>query len=297
MNLLQALFCIIAIQTTTCDFRKHCEGPIINNIHYSKIVLKNGIYYPRSLAYDHSTTSLFFSYCPDIENYTVRSAKINLNTNVFEDIEGVRNGFVQTVDVNSNDVFIGGSDGVYKYDKLTKIAELYGANGTVIWKLFSKDVVYFSEYPSQFLYKIVDGVVYRLRDLEETKAKNFVIDDYDYLYFTNNSGLFRQKKDTKDAVYYEGTKDMYISGLSISNLGDVHASTDNGHVVGMDEARVPKRLLEGRRAAEVEAGLSSDGWTAEQDTKNLGVISWRRKTMNRSHWRDLQDQAKAHPQL
>ncbi|KAI8433812.1 hypothetical protein MSG28_015777 [Choristoneura fumiferana] len=232
MNLLQALFCIIAIQTTTCDFRKHCEGPIINNIHYSKIVLKNGIYYPRSLAYDHSTTSLFFSYCPDIENYTVRSAKINLNTNVFEDIEGVRNGFVQTVDVNSNDVFIGGSDGVYKYDKLTKIAELYGANGTVIWKLFSKDVVYFSEYPSQFLYKIVDGVVYRLRDLEETKAKNFVIDDYDYLYFTNNSGLFRQKKDTKDAVYYEGTKDMYISGLSISNLGDVHASTDNGIYLG-----------------------------------------------------------------
>lgn len=228
MILLRALFCIIAIQTTTCDIRKHCEGPVINNVHYSRTIVKHGIYYPRSMAYDHSTTSLFFSYCPDIENYSVRSAKINLNTNEFEDIEGVHNGFAQTVDVDTKDVFIGGSEGVYKYDKVNNKAESYGANGTSIWKLFSKDVVYFTEYPTQFLYKIVNGAVYRVRDVEETKVKNFVIDDHDYLYFTNSSGLFRQKRDTKDAVYYEGTVDMYISGLSVNNLGDVYASTDTG---------------------------------------------------------------------
>ncbi|XP_047989823.1 uncharacterized protein LOC125229088 [Leguminivora glycinivorella] len=67
----------------------------------------------------------------------------------------------------------------------------------------------------------------------------------------------------------------------------------------MDEARVPKRLLDGRPEGSRGRGKPKLRWLdgVYQDIRTLGVKSWRRKATNRSDWRDLLDQAKAHPRL
>ncbi|CAK1581002.1 unnamed protein product [Parnassius mnemosyne] len=72
-----------------------------------------------------------------------------------------------------------------------------------------------------------------------------------------------------------------------------------GHVLRMDEARVPIRLLEGRPKGRRYRGRPKFRWldSVEQDIKILGKPSWRRKTSNRLDWRALLDQAKAHSRL
>ncbi|KAI8420722.1 hypothetical protein MSG28_007948 [Choristoneura fumiferana] len=68
----------------------------------------------------------------------------------------------------------------------------------------------------------------------------------------------------------------------INYFGDRSNLHGVGHVVSQTPIPGFKRWLDG---------------VEQKVTKNLGVISWRRKAMNRSDWRDLLDQAKAHSRI
>ncbi|CAH2239446.1 jg23877 [Pararge aegeria aegeria] len=72
-----------------------------------------------------------------------------------------------------------------------------------------------------------------------------------------------------------------------------------GHVQRMEGTRAPKRLmegtLEGRRSRGRPRGRWSDG--VERDMRVLGVRSWKEAASDRLKWKNMLDQAKAHPGL
>ncbi|CAH2263358.1 jg23663 [Pararge aegeria aegeria] len=72
-----------------------------------------------------------------------------------------------------------------------------------------------------------------------------------------------------------------------------------GHVQSMGGTRAPKRLmegtLEGRRGRGRPRGRWSDG--VERDMRVLGVLSSKKAASDRLKWRNMLDQANAHPGL
>lgn len=212
------LFCLAVLQV---DANQRCSGPIINEIYHTDELLKSDLDSPYSLSYDISTNSVYFS-------HFVHVSKINLDTKEFTYIDRPQGGFSVSVDPYSSDVYIGGDFGVYKYTKITNKSEIFGANGTNVRIVYSKRIIYFTDIATDFLYTIVDGVVSRFEDLKHTTVKQFVIDNDDWMFYSNSSGLFRQKKGTYDAVHYIGTEYMRNGRLNVDNAGIVHAVFTSG---------------------------------------------------------------------
>ncbi|XP_047032672.1 ommochrome-binding protein-like [Helicoverpa zea] len=223
------LLCLCGLISTQAGVVKEgneCTGVTINGVYYDAETLREGLDRPYLLAVDYSTNNLYFSYNVKENEDFFKSARLNLNTKEFHNIEDISNGFAQTVDQVTHDVYIGGSDGIYKYNFGENKAELIGEKGSNIWSLYFKDVLYYSVFPAQFLYILEDGQGRRFVDLEDTKVDQFVIDNQDDIFFSNATGLFSQKKGTKDAVLY--LESPVLRSLTTDKNGNAYACLQDG---------------------------------------------------------------------
>ncbi|CAH2061752.1 unnamed protein product, partial [Iphiclides podalirius] len=170
MRLLLVLSCVIAIHSAALNGTEEKPEVItINGAHYVKEVLKTGIERPYSLAIDAATDTLFFSYTLSDSEEVLRSAKIDLESGQFSDIEGLQYGFTQTVDQEHHVPYIGTSKGIYKYDYGNNNATLYAAPEADIWEVYYNGVLFYSDFPSRDLYTVRDGVSARFSELNETR--------------------------------------------------------------------------------------------------------------------------------
>lgn len=204
-----------------------CDGVIIDNIYHAKELIKQDLDRPYMLAVDNTSNLLYFSYSLQNNADVFTTAKVDLDDNVFTDLK-ILNGFAQTVDQHTHDVYIGSDDGIYKYNNKKNEAEFLGLSGSDIWSIYYNDVLYFSEFPSQFLYTFIDGEVVRFKDLEDTKVDHFIIDNENVIFFTNASGLYSQPKGTKDAVFVEEFGYYGPRGMSKDGKGDIYLCMRNG---------------------------------------------------------------------
>ncbi|CAG4980410.1 unnamed protein product [Colias eurytheme] len=226
MHLLLLLSSSLLIQAAVV--KEKCDGVTINDLYHEKEVLKTDIDRPYLMTVDYSTNTLYFSYSINKEDDVFKTAFINLNTKEFGEVAGVYNGFAQTVDQKNHEVYIGGSEGIYKYNHMSKKAEFVGEADANIWTLYFKDILYYSDFPRQFLYTLIDGTSTRFKDLEDTKVDHFVIDNEDILFYTNATGLYGQKKGTKDAVLYKETQSDSVRGLTTDINGNAYVCMMDG---------------------------------------------------------------------
>ncbi|CAG4960785.1 unnamed protein product [Parnassius apollo] len=194
------LSCIVVIHGATISNEK-CDGVTIDGIYYDK----------------EKTDDIF------------KTAKINLYTKDFAELDGVENGFAQTVDQKNHVLYIGSSKGIYKYDNTDNTVKLIAALDTDIWSIYFKDVLYYSEFPSLFLYTVKNGQTERFKDLEETKVAYFAIDDEEDMFYANDTGLYSQKKNTKDSVLYKSLNNGDdVRGLTTDVNGRVYICLPDG---------------------------------------------------------------------
>ncbi|XP_072933801.1 ommochrome-binding protein-like [Epargyreus clarus] len=227
MQLLVILSSVLIIQARMVLDKTTCDGVIIDNQIYDLEVLKQDLDRPFLLATDYSRNTVYFSYSLNLQDDSFKSAYINLNTKEFGNID-VENGFAQSVDQKTHDVYIGGGDGIYKYDEKSKKSQFFGAKNDSIWAVYYKDVVYFSDFPQQFLYSIIDGETVRVKDFEDTKVEHFIIDNDDVFFYTNYTGLYSQKKGTKDAVLYKEFPQGGVRGITMDMNGKVYVCQQDG---------------------------------------------------------------------
>ncbi|XP_013178699.1 PREDICTED: ommochrome-binding protein-like [Papilio xuthus] len=229
MKLVIFLSLFVIIQAAVSK-EENCDGITINGIDYERETLKTNLDRPYSLAIDYSTNILYFSYSLKPTDDVFKSVKINLYTKEYSEIEGIENGFVQTVDQINHIPYIGSSKGIFKYDYTENEALPYIAYDCDIWEIYYRDnVLYYSDFPAQFLYTITNGEIVRFEDLDDMKIIHFLIDDNDVMFYTNATGLYSQPKGSKDAYLYikldNGDK---VRGLTVDKNGYVYACFEDG---------------------------------------------------------------------
>ncbi|KAL0831660.1 hypothetical protein ABMA28_002432 [Loxostege sticticalis] len=156
-------------------------------------VLKDGVDSPYQLALDTDTNTLFFSYSTEGENEAFQSMYLNLKDGTSGIIRGVASGFAHAYDSQHQIVYIGGSDGIYKFDYDTKTAVNLNITDGNIWQMFYRNGLYFTTYPEEksFVYK--NGKVERVKELKRNKTMLMAVDEDGSLFFVHDGGLKRVK--------------------------------------------------------------------------------------------------------
>lgn len=243
MKLLLLLGAIVLVKTT--PIAENCNAVTVKNsptVH-ERETLKTGVAQPFMLAVDHSSNTLYFSYTiGPLAKHSTISAKIDLETKEFKNISSVPNGFAQAVDNTNNIIYIGGDNGIYKYDPATDTADLYAANNSNIWLLhFHGDLYYAAAHPEEIVHVVKNGESFKVKGLDHMKIDMFAIDKDDDLFYSNETGLYGQRKGAKDADLYKLYDDASTRGLTTDKNGVVHSCMVDGiYVVNKDAKRLDK---------------------------------------------------------
>lgn len=242
---------VLVALTQVYATQKKCEGILIDGVMYMKEVLKEHLESPYQFSIDYNSNTLFFSYTLNKNGVAFQSAYLNLQTEEFNVISTITNGFASAVDARNNRIFISARGGVYEYDLKTKQTKLVTATDQSIWQMFYKDGLYYSIYPTEEVYLYRDGRSKKLDVLIGTRAAQVSIGGNGDTYFSNSSGLFVYKNSNKDIVQLG---EQVINGMNADYNGIVYFSSPDGVFVIDEKEETVRRVvtLDNVHAAAIE---------------------------------------------
>lgn len=234
------LFVLFAYSVVARVIDETCDGVIVHNIYHNKEIIKEDINSAYQLAIDYDKNTLFFSYSKADVGSMFNSAYINLKTNEYKEIEGINGGFANAVDGQTKTVYLGGSDGIYKFDYETcRATHIDGVNDNT-WQIFIKKNIYYTTYPDEYVYVYKNSQSERVPEMLETKAMLVALDNNDNIYFSNSSGLFVHKK-VKNYVIFLG--DYNLNSITNDVNGNLFFSTPEGVYFIDDKSEQVKKLV------------------------------------------------------
>lgn len=234
MSILKSILFLTITITNGVVIADTCDGVTINEVYYKKEILLEGLARPYLLVFDNKSNVLYYSVNRNPDSEDFHSAYLNLNNKESFVIEDVPNGFAQTVDERNHDVYIGGDDGIFLFNYNTKTSSFFSAKSVNIWRLYFNDILYYINFPNQFLYTLINGEIKRFKYLEDTKVDHFLIDREDDMFYVNETGFYMQKKGTKDALKLDNISD--VRALTMDAFGRVFLCTSEG-IFSVDKSK------------------------------------------------------------
>ncbi|XP_023940158.2 ommochrome-binding protein-like [Bicyclus anynana] len=227
MKIKLILFLIVIVRAKE---NSECKEIHLNNVPHKKHVLGMGLNRPYQLAYDLKEHKVFFSY--NVGNDTEDTFQIGFLKKghiKHEEVPDVVNGFAIAIDNKDDVIYFGGSEGIYKHHLKPNSTVEKIVSDRNVWDMFFKHHLYFIEYPSQHLYKCVhekSGVATEHQKHIHEKIYQFVIDGDEDIFITNETGLYRIKKNTTDRIFYG--EPTVFRAIEVNNKGVAYFSAKDG---------------------------------------------------------------------
>ncbi|XP_034834996.1 ommochrome-binding protein-like [Maniola hyperantus] len=220
---------------------------------YIKDNLASLAHSPNQLAVSQSNT-LYFSFDSGQGEYL--PALLNLDTKKLTVLKGVKDAFAISRDSETDEIYFGGSHGIYKYDPTFKTLKKLGVNNLDIWWIQVKEKLYFIKFPSLKVYYYENKTFKPLTELKNMIVHQFVFDDDNNIFFINSSGLFGIKHGENNVIFLKDNPKFL--GMAVDNSGHVHLCSENGIYV------ISKMVQKVRRIVSVQGVL---GITFDKDNR------------------------------
>ncbi|CAG5020912.1 unnamed protein product [Parnassius apollo] len=164
-----------------------------------------------------------------------------MDTKEFQNIAGIRGGCSVAIDNVNEDIYLGGSDGIYKYNMMTKLADFYKEAGKNIWALFFRRNLFYISYPDQKLHIEIDGKFAVVKEFESFEVDQFhVTTDSEDIYFANKTGFY--KYDNARLKVNVINDVITVRQIAEDNDGDLYICTNLGIFVDLKHEGFKKVL-------------------------------------------------------
>ncbi|XP_047993749.1 ommochrome-binding protein-like [Leguminivora glycinivorella] len=184
---------------------------------------------PYKLTVDRSKNKLFF--CINADDFSDQSfhlVMLDLETGSPWVIPGIRNGFASAVDPATGIVYLGGSNGIFKYNYNTLAAQGPVLNRVDVFDMFFKNELYFVDTATQALSILRNCRKVLVKALKGYLIQHFVIDAKDDFYFTNSTGLYVINHGSQAATFIPYSDTMNFRGAAVDTEGRAHFITEDG---------------------------------------------------------------------
>ncbi|KAI5645407.1 ommochrome-binding protein-like [Phthorimaea operculella] len=222
------------------------QAPVlIRGKSYTKRVILADANIPYKLSLDRNTNSLFFCINADeFSDQSFHSVILDINSGVTSVIPAIRNGFASAVDLATSTVYLGGSDGIYKYNYNTRSIEGTSLIGSIdIFDMYYHKHLYFVDTAYQNLYALREGNKNLISEVKGCLIHHFAFDKNDDLFFINSSGLFVLPRGAKSPVRQDNISgDLHFRGVTTDMYGWVHFVAHDGIYSFENRASLVKEL-------------------------------------------------------
>ncbi|CAH4029855.1 unnamed protein product [Pieris brassicae] len=203
---------------------KICEFPSeeTNKQCFVKQTLASLAHSPNQLAVDKLTNTLYFSFDAGQGEYL--PGALQIDTKRLTVLKGVKDAFAIASDEVANEMYFGGSHGVYKYNPTFKTLKRLDVSNLDIWWLVVKERLYFVRFPSLKAYSYLNRTVRAMPEIQHT-VNQFVFDAENNIYFINSSGLFSVKYNESHALLVK-TYPRFL-GIATDNTRQIYLSSED----------------------------------------------------------------------
>ncbi|CAH2096745.1 unnamed protein product [Euphydryas editha] len=219
------MFCVVEHSVETDEIS--CNGLLFDHVYYDREVLLENLGRPYNLVMHKFSATLFFSHT--VQKGTEVDFEImtyDLNKNITSVVEGVPGGYAIAYDPGNDDIYVGGHDGIYKYNFLTKSAEFFAEEGKSIWGLFIRKNFYYIEYPTQKLHVYIDDKFVQVAEAVNIEVDNFFTTKRFDVYFSNKTALYKVDRISRSPLMLND--DIVVRQIIEDSFGDIYIGGNSG---------------------------------------------------------------------
>ncbi|XP_072945190.1 ommochrome-binding protein-like [Epargyreus clarus] len=233
------------LETTICGYEyiygKICDiqSEDVSRQCFVKEVLLTLSHSPNQLAVDKNTNTLYFSFDSGQGEYVPGVFKID--TKKLTVLKGIKDAFSIASHPTIEEIYFGGSHGIYKYNTVLKNLKRLDVTNLDIWWLVIKKKLYFIKFPSLNAYYYENRTVRPIPQLRNNSVNQFLFDEVDNIFFINGSGLYGLNNNSYNAKLLRDHPRFL--GMAIDNQGLVHLCSEDGIYVISKIVQKVKRIL------------------------------------------------------
>ncbi|XP_035451438.2 ommochrome-binding protein [Spodoptera frugiperda] len=198
MKHLLILFGLSAL-TTVISGKSHCHA-CFDSICYSKALIFQNYPISGQLAVDRVANVVYFHY--EDSRPLDHTVAFDLDDIRFLFIPDIQFSFARAVDQTTRDVYIGGANGVYKYNPITNVTTPFALHDKTIWHMQFKEKIYYTIFMTKGLYTYEKKQSKTVAALKDYTIDDFIVDKKDDIYFMTNFTVYKLKKGENKATMF-----------------------------------------------------------------------------------------------